>query len=267
MTDPGAGPTVSVAATRPVGWRRRHTTRVPARPAESLHARGHQPTNVMSPGNGWRRPRDSGRGAPVARRCPDHPHHSNGDVGSPSARRQLLELRRLAHGRASSRADVAEGVPALSEDHDPANRARPGRHRSSATARLAVSPVRRRRCSRSPAPSREDELLHGEMSGVRWMLERIAPKRISSGRSKCDADALERVDIESRRRALDPPDHMPADPGPIRQLVLGPVPALPRLPDFAAELGALLPSPPGGLDREPDSPRAAHAFELSMCGA
>ena len=88
------------------------------------------------------------------------------------------------------------------------------------------------------------------MSGVRWMLERIAPKPDLEPPVECDADALERVHVQSRRRALDPPDHMPADPGPIRELVLGPVPALARLPDFATKLSALLPSPPGGLGRD-----------------
>jgi hypothetical protein len=102
------------------------------------------------------------------------------------------------------------------------------------------------------------------MAGIGRMLQRIAPEADLEGPIEGDPDALQHVDVHERGGALDPPDNVTADTRPIGQVGLCPVPALPRQPDLAADVGSLLPTSTVGLDRDRGPPCAAHE-PISMC--
>ena len=127
--------------------------------------------------------------------------------------RRPRDVEPVGYVRCGGCAQVTKGVPALVEDHqaacarseDDVDRAprlgRPGRQ-----LEFPDEPVR-------PAEP-EHELLHRQVAGVRWVLERVAPEAEFEPPIESDADALERIDVKASRSALDPAHDVPADTRP-----------------------------------------------------
>jgi hypothetical protein len=160
-----------------------------------------------------------------------------------------VEFAPLAICRSSSRPDVAERVPALDQDHPMFGGTRePDIHRSPGF-------VRARRELEGPGVARpstdsEHQFLDREVTGVRWSLEEVPPKRDQERAIHRDGDPLKDVDVEVRGAPLDPALDHAADPGPASQLGARPPATFAHRSDLTADPDPLFIVSPPRLDRE-----------------
>jgi hypothetical protein len=178
-----------------------------------------------------------------------HPHGADLGVRPPSSDRQVLEFGPFPIRRPRRRADVAERIPALHEEH-PAPRG--GRETDIYRPPWLAGPrwQLERPGIAGPAPEAKNEFLNRSVAGVRRWLEGVPPECDDRRPAESDPDALEDIKVEVGDTAFDPALDHPADPRPSGQLRARPTPALAHGPNLAADPSPLILVSPGRLDRE-----------------
>ncbi len=119
-----------------------------------------------------------------------------------------------------------------------------------------------RHLNRGAVPGRsteaQNQLLHGQVAGVRRQLHQVAAEGDENRAAQGEANALEELEIEVGQAAFDPALDHAADPGSRGKVRSRPAAALAHGPDLAADADALLERTACRFDVQLGAPDAGH---------